>query len=148
MGLESIGQQSLDTVESSLINQTGPSVYEVLPEKEDELEPEKKVIDFLLEAPLERSNDYLVDRLVERSDEKKAYFFVDCFPPTTEYQKEIGKDKSIQVDDGDLFDFEVEVRTVLETVIPRSLEEALNELSLEKERKTLEEQKVISSFHF
>lgn len=152
MGLESFGQQSLETVESSLAYQTGPSVYEVLPEREEELKPVKKVIDSFLDAPIERSVDSFVDRSVERSlelsvehsmdDGKKQYFFEDCSPLAKEYQVEIGIDQSTQIDDGDLFDFEVVVRAVLESVVPRSLEEALNELSEEKERKELEEKKV------
>lgn len=52
----------------------------------------------------------------------------------------IGVDVSTEIDDGELFDFDSEVQPILETLIGRTLQQALNEVIHEEEVAELREQ--------
>lgn len=62
-------------------------------------------------------------------------------PPTPPYvQSKVGVDVSTEILDGDLFDFDSEVQPILETLVGRTLQQALTEVMHEEEIADLREQ--------
>lgn len=57
-----------------------------------------------------------------------------------EFLAKIGVDASTEIVDGDLFDFDVEVQTVLESLVGRTLQQALTEVVHEEEIAELRKQ--------
>lgn len=114
-----------------------------------------------LNLTVENAYENLVDRPIDDASKIKPDFYVDrpvikfiyletClyfkFQPTPEYKpKPKGVDVATQLDEKELFDFELEAEPILQVLIGRCLENSKMELIEEHEKKMLEQHKVIFS---
>ncbi|XP_063698063.1 uncharacterized protein LOC134829002 [Culicoides brevitarsis] len=85
-----------------------------------------------------------LEELFDRPPELDACCQTDLFlqrPPTPKYVPgKVGVDVCTEIADGELFDFDLEVQPILETLVGRTLEQALIEVMHEEELADLKEQ--------
>ena len=83
-----------------------------------------------------QTDEYL-EELVDRPPEKEATTQTDALmdrPPSPLFMPaKIGVDKSTQIEPGDLFNFNVEVEPILEVLVGKTLEQAMDEVLEEEE---------------
>ncbi len=77
------------------------------------------------EYDIDCQTDFYIDRPVNR-----------LFVP-----RKTGEDKGTQIEQGDLFDFDQEVKPILQTIVTKTLEQARIEVLEEEELKRLKEEK-------
>eukprot|EP00126_Sphaerothecum_destruens_P007060 Sdes_comp19663_c1_seq1m11510 len=93
----------------------------------------RKHIDIQTELYLEELND----RVVEKDGNSQTDAFLDR-PPTPKYiPAKTGKDVSTQIEEGELFSFDIEVKPILEVLVGKTMEQALIEVMEEEELASL-----------
>ncbi|XP_050593057.1 radial spoke head protein 3 homolog [Bombus affinis] len=85
-----------------------------------------------------------LEELFDKPDETDVATQTDYFldrPPTPKYcPDKVGQDASTQIEPGELFDFDFEVQPILETLVGKTIEQALIEVLEEEEIAALREQ--------
>merc|ERR1719316_46557 len=79
----------------------------------------------------------LTERTVEFEAETQTDFLLDRPPSPLFMPAKIGVDIDTQIEEGDLFDFDVEVEPVLEVLVGKTLEQAMMEVLEEEELESL-----------
>merc|ERR1719214_397028 len=79
----------------------------------------------------------LTERTVEFEAETQTDFLLDRPPSPLFMPAKIGVDIDTQIEDGDLFDFDVEVEPVLEVLVGKTLEQSMMEVLEEEELESL-----------
>ena len=74
------------------------------------------------------------DREVVNEKELERDYYVDEAPYPEFKPRERGLDYGVQIERGDLFDFDLEVKPLIEILVGRSVVSAMNELQEEKEK--------------
>jgi len=95
--------------------------------------PGRKHMDIQTDSYLEE----LTDRVVEFDAETQTDFLLDRPPSPLFMPAKIGVDIDTQIEDGDLFDFDVEVEPVLEVLVGKTLEQSMMEVLEEEELESL-----------
>jgi len=95
--------------------------------------PGRKHMDIQTDSYLEE----LTDRVVEFEAETQTDFLLDRPPSPLFMPAKIGVDIDTQIEDGDLFDFDVEVEPVLEVLVGKTLEQSMMEVLEEEELESL-----------
>ncbi|CAF0827630.1 unnamed protein product [Rotaria sordida] len=96
----------------------------------------RKNIDVQTELYLEE----LSDRIEEADVDVQTDAFLDRPPSPLFIPQSTGKDISTQIETGDLFDFDLEVKPIVETLIGKTVEQALIEVAEEEELAEIREQ--------
>ncbi|CAF1011303.1 unnamed protein product [Didymodactylos carnosus] len=96
----------------------------------------RKHIDVQTELYLEE----LSDRIEEADVEIQTDAFLDRPPSPLFIPQKTGKDITTQIEAGDLFDFDLEVKPIVETLTGKTLEQALIEVAEEEELAEIREQ--------
>ncbi|CAF1121733.1 unnamed protein product [Didymodactylos carnosus] len=96
----------------------------------------RKHIDVQTELYLEE----LSDRIEEADVEIQTDAFLDRPPSPLFIPQKTGKDITTQIETGDLFDFDLEVKPIIETLTGKTLEQALIEVAEEEELAEIREQ--------
>merc|ERR1719337_464321 len=79
----------------------------------------------------------LTERTVEFEAETQTDFLLDRPPSPLFMPAKIGVDIDTQIEDGDLFDFDMEVEPVLEVLVGKTLEQSMMEVLEEEELESL-----------
>merc|ERR1719482_219783 len=108
-------------------NQTKKQVESVEPV------PGRKHMDIQTDSYLEE----LTERTVEFEAETQTDFLLDRPPSPLFMPAKIGVDIDTQIEEGDLFDFDVEVEPVLEVLVGKTLEQSMMEVLEEEELESL-----------
>merc|ERR1719444_760585 len=95
--------------------------------------PGRKHMDIQTDSYLEE----LTERTVEFEAETQTDFLLDRPPSPLFMPAKIGIDIDIQIYEGDLFDFDVEVEPVLEVLVGKTLEQSMMEVLEEEELESL-----------
>mmetsp|Transcript_63637 Transcript_63637/g.151817 ORF Transcript_63637/g.151817 Transcript_63637/m.151817 type:complete len:463 (-) Transcript_63637:151-1539(-) len=95
--------------------------------------PGRKHMDIQTDSYLEE----LTDRTVEFEAETQTDFLLDRPPSPLFMPAKIGVDIDTQIEDGELFDFDVEVEPVLEVLVGKTLEQSMMEVLEEEELESL-----------
>merc|ERR1719201_2015696 len=95
--------------------------------------PGRKHMDIQTDTYLEE----LTDRTVEFEAETQTDFLLDRPPSPLFMPAKIGVDIDTQIEEGDLFDFDVEVEPVLEVLVGKTLEQSMMEVLEEEELESL-----------
>ncbi|UJR34985.1 hypothetical protein I4U23_027764 [Adineta vaga] len=82
----------------------------------------------------------LSDRIEEADVDVQTDAFLDRPPSPLFIPQSTGKDVSTQIEDGDLFDFDLEVKPIVETLVGKTVEQALIEVAEEEELAEIREQ--------
>ncbi|CAF0768064.1 unnamed protein product [Rotaria sp. Silwood1] len=96
----------------------------------------RKNIDVQTELYLEE----LSDRIEEADVDVQTDAFLDRPPSPLFIPQSTGKDISTQIEAGDLFDFDIEVKPIVETLVGKTIEQALIEVAEEEELAEIREQ--------
>merc|ERR1719265_791780 len=80
----------------------------------------------------------LTERTVEFEAETQTDFLLDRPPSPLFMPAKIGVDIDTQIEEGDLFDFDVEVEPVLEVLVGKTLEQSMMEVLEEEELESLQ----------
>ncbi|CAF3202483.1 unnamed protein product [Rotaria socialis] len=96
----------------------------------------RKNIDVQTELYLEE----LSDRIEEADVDVQTDAFLDRPPSPLFIPQSTGKDISTQIESGDLFDFDLEVKPIVETLVGKTVEQALIEVAEEEELAEIREQ--------
>ncbi|CAF4554194.1 unnamed protein product, partial [Rotaria sp. Silwood2] len=96
----------------------------------------RKNIDVQTELYLEE----LSDRIEEADVDVQTDAFLDRPPSPLFIPQSTGKDISTQIEAGDLFDFDIEVKPIVETLVGKTVEQALIEVAEEEELAEIREQ--------
>jgi len=96
--------------------------------------PGRKHMDIQTDSYLEK----LTDRVVEFEAETQTDFFLDRPPSPLFMPAKIGIDIETQIEDGELFDFDVECEPVLEVLVGKTLEQSMMEVLEEEELASLQ----------
>jgi len=96
----------------------------------------RKNIDVQTELYLEE----LSDRIEEADVDVQTDAFLDRPPSPLFIPQSTGKDIATQIEDGDLFDFDLEVKPIVETLVGKTVEQALMEVAEEEELAQIREQ--------
>lgn len=99
--------------------------------------PGRKHIDVQTDDYLEE----LTDRPPERDQVTQTEPLMDRPPSPLFMPAKIGKDVSTQIDPGDLFNFKVEVEPILEVLVGKTLEQAMDEVLEEEELENIRKHK-------
>merc|ERR1719316_1554698 len=91
--------------------------------------PGRKHMDIQTDSYLEE----LTERTVEFEAETQTDFLLDRPPSPLFMPAKIGVDIDTQIEEGDLFDFDVEVEPVLEVLVGKTLEQSMMEVLEEEE---------------
>jgi len=97
---------------------------------------DRKNIDVQTELYLEE----LSDRIEEADVDVQTDAFLDRPPSPLFIPQSTGKDISTQIEAGDLFDFDLEVKPIVETLVGKTVEQALIEVAEEEELAEIREQ--------
>merc|ERR1719203_2531224 len=95
--------------------------------------PGRKHMDIQTDSYLEE----LTDRTVEFEAETQTDFLLDRPPSPLFMPAKIGVDIETQIEDGELFDFDVECEPVLEVLVGKTLEQSMMEVLEEEELESL-----------
>lgn len=95
--------------------------------------PGRKHMDIQTDSYLEE----LTERTVEFEAETQTDFLLDRPPSPLFMPAKIGVDIDTQIEDGDLFDFDMEVEPVLEVLVGKTLEQSMMEVLEEEELESL-----------
>merc|ERR1719353_2164535 len=95
--------------------------------------PGRKHMDIQTDTYLEE----LTERTVEFEAETQTDFLLDRPPSPLFMPAKIGVDIDTQIEEGDLFDFDVEVEPVLEVLVGKTLEQSMMEMLEEEELESL-----------
>lgn len=95
--------------------------------------PGRKHMDIQTDSYLEE----LTERTVEFEAETQTDFLLDRPPSPLFMPAKIGVDIDTQIEEGDLFDFDVEVEPVLEVLVGKTLEQSMMEVLEEEELESL-----------
>jgi len=95
--------------------------------------PGRKHMDIQTDSYLEE----LTERTVEFEAETQTDFLLDRPPSPLFMPAKIGVDVDTQIEDGDLFDFDVECEPVLEVLVGKTLEQSMMEVLEEEELESL-----------
>ena len=87
------------------------------------------------EVDYENKFESIEDRQPVHEKELERDYYVDEAPYPEFKPKERGLDYGVQIERGDLFDYEMEVKPLLEILVGKSVVSAINELQEEKEVK-------------
>merc|ERR1719409_2367967 len=79
----------------------------------------------------------LTERTVEFEAETQTDFLLDRPPSPLFMPAKVGIDIDTQIEEGDLFDFDVEVEPVLEVIVGKTLEQSMMEVLEEEELESL-----------
>ncbi|CAF1375089.1 unnamed protein product [Adineta steineri] len=82
----------------------------------------------------------IIDRIEEADVDVQTDAFLDRPPSPLFIPQSTGKDVSTQIEDGDLFDFDLEVKPIVETLVGKTVEQALIEVAEEEELAEIREQ--------
>mmetsp|Transcript_122896 Transcript_122896/g.292325 ORF Transcript_122896/g.292325 Transcript_122896/m.292325 type:complete len:468 (+) Transcript_122896:60-1463(+) len=96
--------------------------------------PGRKHMDIQTDSYLEK----LTDRVVEFEAETQTDFILDRPPSPLFMPAKIGIDIETQIEDGELFDFDVECEPVLEVLVGKTLEQSMMEVLEEEELASLQ----------
>lgn len=96
--------------------------------------PGRKHMDIQTDTYLEK----LTDRIVEFEAETQTDFILDRPPSPLFMPAKIGIDIETQIEDGELFDFDVECEPVLEVLVGKTLEQSMMEVLEEEELASLQ----------
>ncbi|CAF3582789.1 unnamed protein product [Rotaria sordida] len=96
----------------------------------------RKNIDVQTELYLEE----LSDRIEEADVDVQTDAFLDRPPSPLFIPQSTGKDIATQIETGDLFDFDLEVKPIVETLVGKTVEQALIEVAEEEELSEIREQ--------
>lgn len=96
----------------------------------------RKNIDVQTELYLEE----LSDRIEEADVDVQTDAFLDRPASPLFIPQSTGKDIATQIEDGDLFDFDLEVKPIVETLVGKTVEQALMEVAEEEELSQIREQ--------
>lgn len=99
--------------------------------------PGRKHIDVQTDDYLEE----LTDKLPEKDQETQTDLLMDQPPEPLFMPAKIGVDQDTQIEPGDLFDFDIEVEPILEVLVGKTLEQAMDEVLEEEELKNIREHK-------
>lgn len=99
----------------------------------------RKHIDIQTDLYLEE----LADTVPEAFASTQTDAFLDRAPSPIYVPLKSGVDVSTQIYEGDLFDFDVEVKPILEVLVGKTLEQALMEVQEEEELETLRQHQVV-----
>ena len=84
----------------------------------------------------------LTDKIPEAEATTQTDAFLDRAPSPLYIPQKTGLDQATQIDAGDLFDFDLEVRPLLEVLVGKTLEQSLLEVMEEEELATLKAHQV------
>ena len=79
----------------------------------------------------------LTDRLPEVDEETQTEAFMDRPPSPKFMPTKIGLDKATMIEQGDLFDFDLEVEPILEVLVGKTLEQSMLEVLEEEELRNI-----------
>lgn len=93
-----------------------------------------------IEVQTELYLEEITDRVEEADVQTQTDAFLDRPPTPLFVPAKTGQDVSTQIEDGDLFDFDLEVRPILEVLVGKTVEQALLEVMEEEELASLRTQ--------
>uniref|UniRef100_A0A670XQ21 Radial spoke head 3 n=1 Tax=Pseudonaja textilis TaxID=8673 RepID=A0A670XQ21_PSETE len=106
--------------------------------KEDEVHaPEMKDVGDRSDVQTELYLEEILDRIIEVDMECQTDAFIKRLPSPVFIPQKTGVDVATQIEEGELFDFDIEVKPMLEVLVGKTLEQALLEVMEEEDLRNL-----------